>query len=99
MLLAHAVTLTEARSYIAALADHARTVEASSAYERALMELDWIHGDDVPALDTYGLTNDRDILMAVATSAVDLLAPYDVDALQIELVLAALNDARALDEP
>lgn len=99
MLLAHAVTLTEARSYIAALADDARTVEASSAYERALLELDGIHGDDVPALDTDGLTDDRDILMAVATSAIEQLAAYDVDALQIELLLAALDDARALDEP
>jgi hypothetical protein len=99
MLLGHAVTLTEARSYIAALADHARTVEASSAYERALLELDWIHGDDVPALDTYGLTEDRDILMAVATSAIEQLVAYDVDALRIELLLAALDDARALDEP
>jgi hypothetical protein len=99
MLLAHAVTLTEARSYIAALADHARTVEASSAYERALLELDWIHGDDVPALDTDGLTGDRDILMAVATYAIEELAAYDVDALQIELLLAALDDARALDVP
>jgi hypothetical protein len=99
MLLAHAVTLTEARSYIAALADHARTIEASSAYERALLELDWIHGDDVPALDTYGLSDDRDSLMAVATSAIEQLADYDVDALQIELLLAALDDARALDEP
>jgi hypothetical protein len=99
MLLAHAVTLTEARSYIAALADHARTVEASSAYERALLELDGIHGDDVPALDTYGLTDDRDILTAVATSAIEQLAASDVDALQIELLLAALDDARALDEP
>jgi hypothetical protein len=99
MLLAHALTLTEARSYIAALADHARTVEASSAYERALLELDWIHGDDVPALDTYGLTDDRGMLMAVATSAIEQLAAYDVDALRIELLLAALDDARALDEP
>jgi hypothetical protein len=99
MLLAHAATLTEARSYIAALADHARTVDASSAYERALLELDWIHGDDAPALDTYGLTDDRHILMAVATSAVEQLADYGVDDLQIELLLAALDDARALDEP
>jgi hypothetical protein len=99
MLLAHAVTLTAARSYIAALADHARTVEASSAYERALVELDWIHGDDVPALDTYGLTDDRDILMAVASSAIEQFAGYDVDPLRIELLLAALDDARALDEP
>lgn len=99
MLLAHAVTLTEARSYIAALADHARTVEASSAYERALLELDRTHGDDVPALDTYGLTDDRDILVAVASSAIEQLAAYGVDALQIELLLSELDEARALDEP
>jgi hypothetical protein len=73
--------------------------QGPSTYERALLELDWIHGDDVPALDTYGLTDDRDILMAVATSAIEQLAAYDVDALQIELLLAALDDARALDEP
>lgn len=99
MLLAHAVTLSEARSCIAALADHARTIEASSAYERALLELDWIHGDDVPALDTSGLTDDRDLLMAVAASAIERLVAYGVDALRIELLLAALDEARALDEP
>lgn len=99
MLLAHAVALTEARSYIAALADQARTVEASSAYERALIELDWIHGDDVPALDTFGITEDRDILLVVAVSSVEQLAFYGVDALHIELLLAGLADARALDEP
>lgn len=99
MLLAHAATLAEARSYLAALADHARTVEASSAYERALIELDWVHGDDTPALDTAGITDDRDIVMALAVSAVQQLADYGVDALHIELVLASLADAHVLDEP
>lgn len=99
MLLNHAVTVAEARSYIAALADCTRTVEASSAYERALIELDWIHGDDVPALDTVGLTDIRDVLMGVATSAVVQLVGYGVDALQLELLLASLADARALDVP
>ncbi len=99
MLLAHAATLAEARSYLAALADHARTVEASSAYERALIELDWVHGDDTPALDTAGITDDCDIVMALAVSAVQQLADYGVDALHIELVLASLADAHALDEP
>ena len=99
MLLNHAVTVAESRSYIAALADCARTVEASSAYERALIELDWLHGDDVPALDTMGVTDNRDVLMAVATSAVEQLVAYGVDALQVELLLASLADARALDEP
>lgn len=99
MLLAHAVTLVEARSHIAALADHAQTVEASSAFERALIKLDWAHGDDVPALDTFGITDDRDILMAIAVAAVQQLLDYGLDALQMELLLAALEDARALDEP
>ncbi len=99
MLLAHAVTVAEARSHIAALADHAHTVEASSAFERALIQLDWINGDDVPALNTLGLTDDRDILMAIAVSAIQQLLAYGLDALQIELLLAALEDARALDEP
>jgi len=99
MLLAHAVTLSEARSYLAALADNAQTVEASSAYELALIELDWIHGDDAPALDATGFIDDRDALMAVATSAVEQLATYGVDALHVELLLAALEDARALDVP
>ena len=99
MLLAHAITVAEARSYIAALADQARTVEASSAYERALIELDWIHGDDAPALYPVDSTDDPDILLSIAVSAVEQLADYGVDALHIELLLASLADARALDEP
>ena len=98
MLPAHAVTLAEARSHVAALADHAETTEASSAYEHVLLQLDWIHEDDVPALDTSGLTDDRDILLVVAASAIEELVSHGVDVLQIELVLAMLDDARALDE-
>jgi hypothetical protein len=97
MLLAHAITLTKARSYVAALADRASTAEASSAYEHALIELDWIHGDDVPALDTLGLTSDRDVLLLDATTAILQLAAYGVDALGIELILAALYGAHNLD--
>ena len=97
MLLAHAITLTKARSYVAALADRASTPEASSAYEHALIELDWIHGDDVPALDTLGLTTDPDVLLLDATAAILQLAAYGVDALGIELILAALYDAHDLD--
>ncbi len=98
MLLAHAVTLAAARSHVAALADHARTTEASSAYEHVLLELDWIHGDDAPALDTLGATYDRDTLLVIATSAIEELVSYVIDGLQIELVLAMLDDARALDQ-
>ena len=56
-------------------------------YERVLLQLDWIHGDDTPALDTAGLTDDRDVLYAVAEFAIEELADHAIDALQVELVL------------
>lgn len=99
MLLAHAVTLAEARSYIAALADEAATFDGSVEYEHALLYLDLIHGDDVPALDTHGLTDDRAILHAVAVSAVKELADHGVDKLQVELLLDMLDVARDRDNP
>ena len=99
MLLAHAVTLAEARSYVAALADLTRNFDASVEYERVLLQLDWIHGDEFPGLDTTGLTDDRDVLYAVAESAIEELADHGVDALQVELVLDMLDAARAKDVP
>lgn len=98
MLLTHAVALAEARSHVAALADRARSTEASSAYEHLLLELDWTYGDDVPALDTVGLADDRALLFAGATSAIEELAGHGAEMLQIELLLALLDDACALDE-
>ena len=97
MLFPHAQTLAQARSYVAALADRALTLDASSAYERALLELDRVHGDECPALDTEDLTDDRDILFAVAGSAIEELEHFGVDALSVELILAMLVDARDLD--
>jgi hypothetical protein len=97
VLLPHALTLTQARSYLAALADQASTIDASSAYERVLIELDRIHGDECPSADTEGLTEDRAILLAVATSALEELEQYGVDPLTVELIIAMLDDAYALD--
>lgn len=99
MLLAHAVTLAEARSYIAALADEASTFNGSVEYEHALLYLDLIHGDDIPALDTSGLTDDREILHAIAVSAVRELTDHGVDKLQIELLLDMLDVAQGCDDP
>ena len=99
MLLSHAITLAEARSYVAALADTAQTFEGSVEYERVLLQLDWIHGADVPGLDTSGLTDDREVLFTVAETAIEELIDFGSDALQIELVLAMLIAARELDEP
>ena len=97
MLLPHAQTLAQARSYVAALADRALTLEASSAYERALLELDRVHGDECPALATEDLTDDRDVLLAVASNAIEELESYGIDPLSVELILAMLVDPHDLD--
>jgi hypothetical protein len=39
------------------------------------------------------------VLFSIAESAIEELVDFDVDALQIELVLAMLIAARELDEP
>lgn len=96
MLLAHAVTLAEARSYVAALADHALTFDASVEYEHVLLELDTIHGGEVPPT-TEVLTDKSDVLYTVAEAAIEELVEHGVDALHVELILARLEDARALD--
>src|SRR3546814_9788175 len=49
---------------------------------RSLLYLDLIHGDDIPALDASGFTDDRAILHAIAVSAVKELADHGVDKLQ-----------------
>lgn len=98
MLLAHAVTLAEARSYVAALADNARTFDASVEYEHVLLALDTIHGGEVPPT-TEVLTDKSDVLYTVAEAAIEELGDHGVDALQVELILARLEDARALDRP
>lgn len=97
MELAHAQTLMQARSYLAALADGARTVEVSSAYERILIEIDRVHGDDTPALNTRGLTNDTAVLYAIAVSAIEELVDHGVDELHVELILTMLIETRDLD--
>ena len=97
MLLPHAQTLAQARSYVAALADQALKLDASSAYERVLLQLDRVHGDECPALDTEDLTDARDILLAVASNAVEQLESHGVDPLSVELILAKLVDAHDLD--
>ena len=62
-----------------------------------MLYLDSVHGDDVPALDTAGLIDDRTALYVIAESAVEELVDHGFDALQVELILAMLDDARELD--
>ncbi len=99
ILLPHYVALAHARSYLAALADHATTIDASSAYEHALIELDRVHGDHGPAIENDGVCGDRALLFAMATNALEDLGQHGVDALSIELIIAMLEDAHTLDGP
>lgn len=98
MLLAHAIALGQARSHLAALADRAVTIEASSGYERVLLRLDAILGEDIPAIDTVR-TGDRAELFALAQDAIEDLTGHGLDALTVELVLDMLYAARDLDDP
>lgn len=97
MQLAHARTLAEARSYVAALADSATTVDASIEYDRVL-QIDFIHDEYRPAIAPVILI-DRDELFSVAESAAEELAAHGVDPLAVELVLDMLHVARELDGP
>lgn len=98
MLLPHAVTLAEARSYLAALADLAGSFDASVEYERVLLQLDFIHGDETPGI-TPAPTDRREVLFTLAESAIEDLLNHGIDALQVELVLDMLQAARAKDQP
>jgi hypothetical protein len=61
------------------------------------MTLDRLHDDESPALDTAELTHDRAVLFALASSTIQELAEHRIDVLEVELLLAMLEDARALD--
>lgn len=97
MLLTHAVALAEARSYLAALITRAATFEASVGYEQVLLDLDALHGGVIPPAPAGDLTEDGEVLYAVATAAIVDLVDHGVDALEVELLLADLEDARSLD--
>lgn len=98
MLLAHAVTLAEARSHVAALADRAQTSDASAEYERVLLQLDWLYGDFIPGISPV-LIEERDLMFGIAETAIENLVEHGVDPLQVELVLVILDAARAIDVP
>jgi hypothetical protein len=97
MLLPHAHTLAQARTYLAALADEASNDDASSAYEHVLIELDRIHCDESPDVYLGALTQDRVIQFEVATAAIEELKRHGVDSLSVELLLWMLEDAYSQD--
>ncbi len=96
MLLAHAIAIAEARSYIAALADTATTALGSVAYDRVLIYLDAAHGHQVPALTDVPLIEPA-TLYRLAQRSITSLGTYGLDPLHIELTLAYLVDSWTLD--
>ena len=97
MLLAHAVLLAEARSYLAALADHATSFDASLEYERVLLQLDWMHGATI-APTTAIPTHDRELLHRIAASAIANLERHGVDRIEVQICSAMLAVAWELDQ-
>lgn len=81
-----ASAIAEARSCLAALADAAPTIEASIAYERALLYLDSLVGDYVPGIGSLA-ENDPEPLLARLEAAVGELVTYGLDGLSAELLL------------
>jgi len=98
MLLAHAVILAEARSYVAALADQCLTFDASVKYERVLLQLDFLHGDFIPGISPVPAYS-RDVLFDVASAAIEDLEGQGVDLLSVELLLDMLETAWSQDLP
>lgn len=96
MLLSHAITLAEARSYLAALARHAHNDDASAEYERVLLQVDFIHGDYVPGLNAV-VEDNRGVLFRLAEQAIEDLETYGLDPLQVDLLLDMLEVAGAKD--
>ncbi len=95
MTLAH--TIAEARSCLAALADHARSVEASIEYDRLLIHLDGI-GDYVAG--TCSLDEaDPERLLARLEMAVEELVACGLDCLSAELLLDMAIGAGESSEP
>ena len=97
MLLPHAHTLAQARTYLAALADEASNDDASSGYENVLIDLDRIHRDESPDAYLETVTQDRDTQYNAAVAAIESLKEHGVDPLSLELLLCRLEDVYKQD--
>lgn len=95
MTLAHALIVAEARSCLAALAETPSTFEQLVAYDRLLLRLDWLHGDDTPACEPMPELGRAELLRR-AELTIERLVDFGVDGLSVELLLAGLEDASAL---
>lgn len=89
------IALGEARSCLAALADSTDDIDLSSHYDHLLIELDDITGDIGPACSP--MTGTPAELLRQLEHALDRLAEYGVDGLNLELLLVAASGACLVD--
>jgi hypothetical protein len=97
MQLAHAHTLTLARTYVIALADHAADEDVASAYEHVLIELDRLHDDRGPDIDPGATTGEPGLWFELAIVTIASLVRHGVDPLSVELICWMLLDAYAAE--
>ena len=97
MLLPHAHTLAQARSYLAALADQASTTTPRRRTSTSSSSSTASTATSAPTSTSTPITEDRAILLDVATAAIEELEQHGVDPLTVELILGMLDDAYALD--
>lgn len=92
---AHA--MADTRGALRYLADEACDVGTSSAYEHVLLTLDVYTGDGAPSSSmNLGIEDPRDAI-ALARRSLVALESRVLSTLQVELLLAMLDDAAACD--
>jgi len=92
MSLNYARTLAEARSCLAAALADASRFELSIEYDHVLLELDALHGGHGPA--TFPIAGSLMDLRRRAEVRLEDLADLGADPLNIELILARLDEIR-----
>lgn len=92
------VALTQARSYLAALADQAESVDASTGYQQALQQIDLMYGTHPPEIiPVPGYS--RGLLFDLTTNAIEDLSSHGIGLLAVELLLDVLELAWLADVP
>ena len=91
-----APAMANARAALGSLADHASSVLAASDYERVLLTLDVYTGDASPS-SSQDVVDDPRTAIATARRSLRALEGVQLTSLQVEVLLAMLDDALAGD--
>jgi hypothetical protein len=92
-----AVAIAEARAALGMLADRASSLDATSAYEHVLLTLDSYTGDAAPsATEELALDDLRSAVPLIRGSLLSLQS-RQLNDLQVELLLALLDEAVVCD--